>query len=474
MVDPLWDKIKSAVHLRDLPKVNRLIPIYLKAHSKSPEALYEASEFFRKISDYKNALRMLPKERSISKITKGIDAFTRLELQQARLLNILGASHYAIRVIDKLRSEKRAKSKVEIVEIYQCNYRYQEVVDFLGEDYPMPESEPWHQDWVLHFYLANCLNGLKKHDLAIERVRQIRRLSQSGLIQGITFHFEGKFVLSTGDAEKALAVLLEAKHFFAADDRTVDSANLSMSLGQCYLKLGELKKAEQELNRAFEAYYAPSFRPEDWLEVSLFLEQANSHNEVAPRVCAAFGSDYPALWRTGTAYQETADQIFSVSEMRTVRAKRHIDRASDTFWEASRPRLGLGLVDELISTLIYFGKYGAAQFRLYEMLWPNEPFSFDQHQKRLEHLVGRARAQGFEIEWEDFNLRLVSENISVSGRPEKVIRGKSFLQEKPVFTRRDVEKYFSISPSSAKKICREWVDTALTVPSGRTGYRALI
>jgi tetratricopeptide (TPR) repeat protein len=460
-MDHLWQQINEAHHQRDSELVRQLIPKYLKAHRRSPESIYEASEFYRKLGDYADALRVLPKERTTIAVTKVPDIETKLELQQARLLNILGASNYALRLIGRIRAENRAKSKIEMVEIYQCNYKYAEVVELLGADYPVPDSEPWHQDWLLHFYLANALSGLKETKLAMERVEKIQRVSNSPLIKANALFYKGKYLVQAGEPEKALPVLLESLQFFQGKDQTVDHGILHSWIGTSFLKLGKYQEAENSLKIALNVFYQPAIKPEDWMEIVLLLEQIPGYKQaseqLAPRLWAQYGPDYLPLKRAGLSNSGKESDIFSISKLEGSGKRKHIDRGSDIYWHGNDARLGLDLTDELIWNLIYAGDYGLPQFRLYEILWPNELFSFTQHQKRLEQLVIRARAQGYKIEWKDLHLHLKSKDVSASSRPEKVVRGLAFLKEHSTFSRVDVETYFSISRASAILLCREWV-----------------
>ncbi len=453
--------------------VRKLIPKYLKSHSSSSEALYEASEFFRKITDHKSALRLLPKESALASQSRSSDKFTKLELQLARILNILGASNYALRVVERIRSENRAKSKVEIAEIYFCNFKFSELLNLLGADLPLPASEPWHQDWLLHFYLAIALSELKQTKEAIQRVEGIHALSASPLIRAIALSYKGKFLLAAGEPEKALLSLREAGKFFQHKEKTADDANFLIFLGECLLALAQYKEAESCLTEALKLTYKPSMRPEDWIEVILLLEKIPGfcldEQRFSRRLRALFGADYPLLKWTSKSEQRSSNEIFSLSDIHFSKKKMHLDRASDTAWIDGKARLGLDLVDELICYLVYAGKYGLPQFRLYELLWPHEPFSFDQHQKRLERVVGRARAQGYTLSWEDLHVRLLSKNISATGHPDTVIRGRSFLVEHTRFTRREVEVYFSISSAGAKVLCRSWIEAGLVVLS-RNSY----
>jgi tetratricopeptide (TPR) repeat protein len=475
-VDPIWQQINEAIHRRDTETVDRLIPKYLKSHQSSAESLYEASEFYRKITDYKSAIRILPKERGAG---PGIsEAETKLELQLARLLNILGASNYALRMIERIRAENRAKSKVEMAEIYFCNYKFEELLELLGPDYPLPESEPWHQDWLLHFYLAIAFGELKRMDLAIARVEGIRALSSSPLIRAMTLSYQGKFLLMGGEPAKALPLLLESQRFFQDQDRTADHAILQGHLGECFLRLGKFFKAEKALERSSKIFCQPAVKPEEWIEIELLLDRIpgyrKSDQRLTPRLSAMYGSEYPPLKIADQDELESKNLIFSASKIETERKRYHIDRKSETSWVGQKAHLGLDLIDGLICNLIYAGEYGLPQFRIYELLWPNEPFSFSQHQKRLEDVVGRARARGYKISWKDLHLSLLSKDVSASDRPERVIRGYSFLVEHTAFTMREVESYYSISNTTARVLCRDWLKAKLVVSENRAQYRVLI
>jgi tetratricopeptide (TPR) repeat protein len=477
-MDSTWRKINEAIHLRDTGTVVTLIPKYLKVHQSSLESIYEASEFFRKISDYKSALRILPKERVQTSGPEVSEGETKLELQLARLLNMFGASNYALRMIDRIQVEKRARSKVEMCEIYFCNYKFAEIIKLLGSPFSLPESEPWHQDWLLHFYLAISLAELNQTDEAIKRLSGIRALSSSELIRAMTLSYQGKFLMAQGELEKALASLQESQRFFQDQDQTADHAILHGFLGECYFRLGKFSAAEKSLKKALNVFYQPGVKPEEWVETALLLDQIPGYRKenqrLAPRLFSLYGSVYSPLIRAALKHTVKEPQIFSISKTELLKKKQHFDRASDIAWNSGRARLGLDLIDELICNLIYAGEYGLPQFRLYELLWPHEPFSFDQHQKRLERVVGRARARGYKILWKNLHLWLKSKNVTATSRPDRVTRGHSFLVKHPHFKRSDVEKYFSMSSTTANVVCQEWLKAGLIILEKRFHYRALI
>ncbi len=475
-MDPLWQQINEAVQRKDHESVRALIPKYLRRYKKSPDAIYEASEFYRKIWDYKSALRLLPKERTRTTSKKLSDEEIRLELQTARILNMLGASHYALRIVERIRAGNWAKSKVEMAEIYHCNCRPDKVLQVIGTDFALPEKEPWHQDWVLHFYYAYALNATKKMQQAIDHLDGIHALSSSPLIRAIALTYKGQFLVEGGFPEKALPLLQEAKRFFHNQGITSDDAILYKWLGICFFKLKKYNEAEAALRESFRILYQPSLKPEDWMELVLWLDRIpglkKTEQMLAPRLWSMEGPESTPLTEVGISAEWGDEYIFSISKIEKSRGARHIDRASDMAWQGKSARLGLDLVDELIWNLVYAGEYGLPQYKLYELLWPKEAFSFDQQAKRLERLVQRARETGYEIAWESLHLRLLSKDVTVSGRPKQVVRGRPFLIAHPVFSRKDVEKYFSVSQATAISICREWIGSSLVVSISKFQYRS--
>jgi tetratricopeptide (TPR) repeat protein len=474
-MDPIWQQINEAIHRRDTKSVGLLIPKYLRSHKNSPESIYEASEFYRKITDHKNALRILPKERAKNNRSTLSDKEIKLELQLARLLNLFGASKYALRVVERIRNENRIESKIEMVEVYHCNYEYTKVTELLGADFPVPGKEPWHQDWLIYFYLSYALGETNQTELAIKIMEKIYSVSNSPLIQAMTLGFKGRYLMLAGEPKKALIVLLQAQKFYQENDQTADHAVLQTFLGECLLKLRKFSEATTELQKAFKIIFLPAIKPEEWIEIALLLETVpvNTNHTLAPRLMALYGSKYPPLRLANPKNLESVNQIFSIAKIEITKRTKHIDRISDIFWDGKKARIGLDLVDELIYNLIYAGEYGLPQFRLYELLWPEEHFSFDQHQKRLEQLVTRARARGYKIVWKDLHLRLLSTHVTASGRPQKVIPGYSFLISRKLFTRSEVERYFSISNTGAKNLCRDWIANAHVIFEKPSLYRVL-
>jgi hypothetical protein len=61
-MDALWAEIDSAIHLRKIAHAKRLIQSYVRKNRYSSASRYEVSEFYRRISEYSLALRVLPRE----------------------------------------------------------------------------------------------------------------------------------------------------------------------------------------------------------------------------------------------------------------------------------------------------------------------------------------------------------------------------------------------------------------------------
>jgi hypothetical protein len=331
----------------------------------------------------------------------------------------------------------------------------------------------------LHFYRADALSGVGDLSAALGVMEQILEISQSPLIRAIAVGAKGEYLTKAGDAKRALPFFEEAGKFFAKTDVTADHGILQKWLGVCFFLLGKQTDSKKALRRAFKILYRPGAKPEAWMEALLWLERASdrgaSSASFVSRLHALSGGEHPLLRKMGIKAPlrgDQADPIFSVEKVGCDPGKKHLDRASDIFWRGKAPRLGLDRVDELICSLIYAGEFGLPQYRLYEVLWPDELFSFAQHQKRLEQLVIRARAQGYKIEWKGLHLKLLSPDVTASGYPREVIRGLSFLRENPSFIRRDVEKYFKLSRASAILLCREWVKSGVISASG-AGYRVV-
>jgi hypothetical protein len=112
--------------------------------------------------------------------------------------------------------------------------------------------------------------------------------------------------------------------------------------------------------------------------------------------------------------------------------------------------------------LIAAGVHGLPQYRCYDVLWPDEPFSFKEHQRRLEKVVQKLRGSRLAVDWEESHLRLKPTKpglaCTVAWRRPLVPRGAVFLASSKEFARADVQKYFRISSQAALLLIGEWFD----------------
>lgn len=482
MMEPLLQEIETAIQNRRLDLVRRLVPAYLSEQKQSLPARLQASECYRRISDFPSALRVLHSELEPGNWQELDETAVQLQLQLARILNLLGASSYALRIVDRVPEKFRARFDNPVGGILVSNYRYRDALPYFAAGEKIPEAELSYAQRLRLISAADCHYGLGDSSRAHFLIERVLRLSKEGLIQGIAHQAQGAYHLMSGQLKKASEHLELSRAHFSPDDTTLDRGFLNKWLGALHVLEGRPDEARVELKEAWKILYRPGFKPEAWLEILYWQGLAEQRTS----------KKFPSAWARLLSYPGPGNRLqakirehgeipesflFTLKKLVTRPSPEHLEPMQDlkTRTQGARVtrKLGLDLPERLLSLLIVAGPHGIPQYRTYEALWPDEIFSFSQHQKRVEQVILRLRKSKTQVAWENSHLTCrEGQEVSCGWSAGPSVPGGGFLRGRVEFQRSEVERHFKLSRRSAAYLCEQWEERGLVTKSAKKGPMA--
>lgn len=465
----LRKEVESAVQRRDLPDARRLITRFLKAGRNDLESRYEASEFYRRISDFSSALRVLRIQPDLRSWAKLSEIQLRHQLQSARILNLLGASSRALKTLSQLPEKTKRALWPQTGGILASNFQSVEALPYYEPLESLPESELGYLERLQSVTLADCCFGAGNFERARGVLERVIRLSKEPLLLGIAHQALGSYAILRGQLAEGAQALERSERFFPAADTTLDRGFLEKWRGALAASRGDFAQARERLAKAWQLIYRPGTKPEAWLEVLYWVGFCDFRERpgVLPlpwaRLLCFPSPGQRMISRIGEQIGEQERLLLSFLRLERDPGALHLDPGAQAKAFDSRYRLGMTDPERLAAALIAAGPEGLPQYRAYDVLWPDEPFSFSQHQKRLEQLVLRNRATGSALEWRELHLTWAAprDGVTVLWTRAARARGAPFLESRGegLFSRKDVENFFAVSKSTASELLRKWTES---------------
>ncbi len=426
---------------------------YLSLEQYHPDACLKASEFYRRLSDPRSALKVIGEE-SLS--------LPPMRLQFSRILNGLGGSQSALRILRSISSDQIAKNPAPVVEIFLSNYQYRDAWNWVKDQ--RLESGASYSERLRLITKVDVLSGLNRKDEALDLLEQILSASREPLIVGILLQVKGAILLEQEKIKQSGEILLQAHSYFSDSDQTLDRGYLDKWLAAYFIQNRDFENAKNSLARAWKILYRPGIKPETWLEVLywrglLAFTQEKRFPEEWARILA-----YPQLKESrvlGWIREKIeAPKSFHLSTQSIGEAslKNHLDLESEVRHRPKFMQLGFNLTEKMIAQLVIGGDYGVPLLRMCETLWPDELYSYQANIKRIEQIIARARSdEKFKIHWSGLHLTAgQNPSFSVHWVRTPLVKGASFLNRTPEFTRREVEAHFGLSARRALNVCEDW------------------
>lgn len=443
------------------------------------EAKLWASEILKEMTEYKAAFDLLGDEGS-SLSDPNLEF--RRKIQIIRILNKLGASSFALKTawsLQKTTRDPQVHSK--LIDVFTTNYDFASGLQSCAALNLNSNSFLTSEISIQVSYLAwaQCKFALGQTHDALEIVNFVMGHSRNEYMAFMCRLALASFYIKLRKLNHAKSIFdqssIQSLRKFPRLDRAVFE---NFRAGYLILKKDH-DRAHKLLSRIMPIAYVKGVKPEVWLSV-LFWHGLNSYLKTGEfskqwKILAAYPS--PSRYMIGRI-EEFANLPENMIIGNSRDSTQTIDFESDLVRAKNgEMKLGLGIVEKMIGHLRAAGPYGIPQFRVYDLLWENEAFSFPQLQKRLEQIVMRSRVSNYKVRWTGYHLFCASEKICIrfSGGPN--IPGKIFLLHTPQFTRKQVEDFFKISRSRAHELCRSWIDlkVAKSQSNGsKSGYKSLL
>lgn len=479
---PTVNDIENLIRRRQTKEAVASMRAYLDGRRSHIVVRTQVADWYRRLGYPLQALRVLNTE-----IERNVSLNTpegREQLTLCRILNSLGASRYAQRVLARIDTKHIPGDLCSVVGgIYLSNYRSSEALPLLERALEPLAKDPYRLA-LAKISLADCFNSMQKPKAAIKITRAVLAAEPEPLLKFITQTALGEYLVSSGDAAAALAVLEAARDFVKPEDRSNDVALWHKWMGAACTLSGDRPRAKKHLDQAFARLYQPRSKPEGWLEVLYWQGHLNKErNKTLPHEWLSFLA-YPAA--RGQTFQKLVPLLgedcvvierhqfrnmdyatFSPGNQNFIDAVSNVSNVSRNRTDTTQ--LDTTLVTQLITLLSRAGTYGLPLFRLLEELWPHELFAFDALELRLKNLLVQARRQGFRIKLVKGHVSLTPDRSSpqVVYHPGGSCTGLGFLLSKQSsgFTRRDVEAAFAIKRSQAANLIAIWCENGLAKPS---------
>lgn len=473
-------EIEAAVQRRDLKATKELVTRFLRLEKNSDFARHLASEYFRRLSDYSSALRVLPEECETKNFEKLSDSQLKNQLQLVRILNLLGASARALRIISSIPPRIKEKNSQQVTGILVSNYWYREAIPSAQPIEAKSDDQLSYPERLQLVSLADCYFGVGDFLRSKELLKRIIHISKEQPILGIAYRSLGAQFLLNEDIENAAQNLEKSLKLSPPLDQSNDRGLLEKWIGALECLRGNTQAANERLSRAWDILFRPGTKPEVWLEVCFWRglckfkeDRSRLPNEWA--MLAAYPSPSNRMAKLILKFTNLPDQmLFGGEGLISEPLGLHIDLSADVLLEREkasdrRYQLGVNNAFRLLHFLTIAGSAGIPQYRAYEALWPDEPFSFGQHQKRIEQLIIQLRKNKIQVSWGGSHITLDTKQHrphSTSWTIKERIRGLPFLEGRSGFSRTEVEDFFGVSKRSAGYLIEEWLQGKIVSQAG--------
>ncbi len=454
-------EIEELVVQRKRSIAQRKIFELLKKHKNDDDLILLSAEWFRRLNLAEKGIRILQNEAARGRPKESFVRARSFKLSQ--LLNHIGASHNALRVLQSLAAETEAELQIQS-EVYLTNGRYEDALATFQKLATLPHNTHTYQSRLAQITFADCLAGAGQYKGALQKVDEVYHSSSESLLRGIALQAKGEYLARMGEIQTAHRVLLEAKKYFSKDEETVDKALLNKWLGFTFAKTGREAKGRHHIALAEQVLGRPSLRIEAWLEILKLKAQLGwlSDNE---KISLA---SYPGM-----------SKRFEREVLRTLDSKQTSREKSHHEWIGRRKsriliflnqgeyvikgqrHFGLPLELKLLAYARMTSFWGLDLVRAKSLLWPDANFEFDLLHNRLFQLMSRLKQlYGVTLRVQRSRLyfpRTFNSQVSISlaaGCP-------SILSDRPSFSRKEFCNFYHLAESRGRAILADWCEKNL-------------
>jgi tetratricopeptide (TPR) repeat protein len=462
------EKIENAVQTRKLGQAKTLLKKWLKSSPGLASRLL-ACDWYRRLGEFKEAYRTIAPDHFHFNRTHLSTLENKQYVWSARMLNLMGASHFALEIIKRLPPSAGAEENRVIANIYFTNFDSAAALVFFQRAEALDSQPESYSARMGQVSAADALAGVGKTTAAIRRLKKIKTLPGEDLIRGIILQAEGEYLAKTGDYEQALSVLAKASPFFSENDQSPDRLFLLKWQGIAKLGAGKIKEGVKDLANATRALRRPEYRAEIWLDCWYW----KAHLGQATKKERDLLQDYPGL------PQGFVQRYAGIPNRKIIAngapAKTILISFARQEWKMGENYFhSLPKEIELLGYLRRSYPYGLNLVRLATLLWPDEVNSFLHLEGRIHQLLRRLRQRhGIMTKTKNSEVLLdaaSAQTVSVEVRLEKSV---PFVFEKRTeVSFAEIQAFYSLQRTQAHHLVKEWIKQK-RVRSAKVGRRVI-
>jgi len=410
-----------------------------------------ACDWYRRLGLHEKGYRLLAPDRALPRRTSTADIEGRRLLWAARFLNLLGASEFAMGLLEQIEPVTFDDHRI-IGSIYLANFDYEHARSHLSKARAMDPDPSRYVSRLSLINLADACSGAAARDEAISIARSVLNRSHEPLLQGIALTAIGEYLARDGQFRAAEVELARAYSYFPSGDLSPDFGLFLKWKGFVEGKLGDAASARTSFARALSILRQSHLRPEAWLDILRLQAQAQLLDEETLRRLKLYPGTVPHFAKQLQALAALPQEPSGTTDW-------WIDLERDEYRSPEGTFIGLPTEVRLIAFLWLAGPWGIPRVRLKALLWPNEVYSYLYLENRLQQLICRVR-QRYRIQIS------LSENIARltelgrihvhAANSESAVQFPSFLDRHRQFTRRDLQEGAGLQPTHAWLMIQEW------------------
>ncbi len=450
--------IEELVRARKTKLATKEIHSFLKSEGTSFENKFIACEWYRRLGLLKEAYKVVaPRKWYFSKL-KNDPKIARHYLWVARLLNLLGATKYAILICENLTGHSPEEWRV-LGNIYLSAYMYDKSLQYftMARDQASVSEKSSYQSRLAILGISDSLAGLKRFNEAIKVASTIQVKKEESRLSAIIEEAKSEYFAQKGEFQKAKKLLKNAFPEFTHEDHSTDRGFLLKWLAYVEAKLGNLSEAQNLFSEALQILQTPTLRAEAWLECYDLMFRCNllSHENI----CQLYAFPGKPIEFQKREMYPTALTLYS----RKSRIKIYMDR--NEYEIDNKKYYGLNKEIQLLGYLRMSFKSGISCERIKTLLWPDEIGSFLALQSRLNLLLNRIRTV-FKVNANVINGLIVLAEDSINQiSVEYGFSQLSFFEKNTRFSSSEFADYYGLKKTASVQALNKLVDSSKVIVS---------
>jgi len=451
------------VRARRTVLASKAIYAYLKGSKFKLEAKIQACDWFRRLGSFWEAYQVIAPEEYKVGSARLDRALSRQYLWTARMLNLLGATSYAVEVAEQIKSLNTAIDCQILANIYLSNFNSEKALPYFLKMEELEQAPESYSAKLGRLGTADALMGVGRSTEALKHLRSIRTKEDEQLLRGILLQSEGEYLARIKKYKEALSLLEKAKTYFSNDDQTVDYAFVLKWIAVAQAGLGQTQDASKIFNEAISVLKKPKHRPESWLDCYYWMD----HFDLLPTARKKNYFAYPGL-SEGFLKRVQLPPVFLVGN---ASAEIWISIPANEWRYGTQYSSSISKEIQLLGLLVRAGNEGISAFRILPELWPGE-FAIHMLTRRLDQLK-RELEKKFGV-----SITVSEQVLTLSEKDQKRVglelwnnrAAPSVFGARTQVSIDEIQNHYQIKRTQCHHLVRDWEtrDLVVSVKRGRT------